>query len=400
MPSKTVESPDTATNTPDRILQAAEQLFSEDGRADPRLVSFADRRHRAGTLNSCAVSAMTLKKILLLSLGGTITMTGGSGPGIQPTLNADDLVRAVPGLERVAVLETLSPMRIPGPSLGIDDVIGVARLLTARLAGDVDGTVVIQGTDTIEETAFLLDLLVPGDKPVVVTGAMRGPEAAGADGPANVLAAVTVAASDEARGQGVVVVLNDQIHAARFVQKTHTAWPSTFMSPASGPIGAVIEGRAWVALQPRRHAPIALPGLVTGEPAVPLPGLANGEQPAVALIRLSLGDDGRLLRVLPELGYRGAVIEAMGAGHAPASVAPLLDDLVHAMPVVLGTRVAAGAVFRSTYGFPGSEIDLLARGAIHGGSLGGLKSRLLLTLLLRTGLTRAELECEFLARAG
>lgn len=355
---------------------------------------------------------MTLKKILLLSLGGTITMTGGSGPGIQPTLNADDLVRAVPGLERVAVLETLSPMRIPGPSLGIDDVIGVARLLIARLAGDVDGAVVIQGTDTIEETAFLLDLLVPGDKPVVVTGAMRGPEAAGADGPANVLAAVTVAASDEARGQGVVVVLNDQIHAARFVQKTHTAWPSTFMSPASGPIGAVIEGRAWVALQPRRHAPIALPGLVTGEPAVALPGLAageqpaalpglaNGEQPAVALIRLSLGDDGRLLRVLPELGYRGAVIEAMGAGHAPASVAPLLDDLVRAMPVVLGTRVAAGAVFRSTYGFPGSEIDLLARGTIHGGSLGGLKSRLLLTLLLRSGLTRAELECEFLARAG
>lgn len=331
---------------------------------------------------------MTPKKILLLSLGGTITMTGGSGPGIQPTLGADDLVRAVPGLERVASLETHSPMRIPGPSLTIDDVIGVARLLAARLADDIDGAVAIQGTDTIEETAFLLDLLLPGDQPVVVTGAMRGPEAAGADGPANVLAATTVAASDEARGQGVVVVLGDQIHAARFVQKTHTALPSAFASPPAGPIGAVIEGRAWMAARPRRLAPIALSSL------------AAGEAPAVALIRLALGDDGRLLRVLPELGYRGAVIEAMGAGHAPASVAPLLDGLVRAMPVVLGTRVASGAVFRATYGFPGSEIDLLARGAIHGGSLGGLKARLLLALLLRSGLARAELEREFVRRAG
>jgi len=156
-----------------------------------------------------------LPTVLMISLGGTITMTRDQSGGIVPTLDADDLARTVPGLGTVARIETLSPFRKPGASLTIDDLISVARLLNDGLSGGAAGAIVIQGTDTIEETAFVLDRLVAGDRPVIVTGAMRGPEAAGADGPANLLASTIVAASPSATGRGVLVVLNDEIHAAR-----------------------------------------------------------------------------------------------------------------------------------------------------------------------------------------
>jgi len=313
------------------------------------------------------------------------------------TLNAADLVRSVPGIERVAELETLSPMGVASASLAVDDLIGVARLLDARLAADIDGVVVIQGTDSIEETAFLFDLLVRSDKPVVVTGAMRGPTSPGADGPANLMASTIVAASPEAAGLGTLVVLNDQVHAARFVHKMHTALPSAFASPLAGPIGLLAEGRATFHLRVARTAQIVLPKEAAG------PGQAAGPKRAadapVALLRIALGDDGRLLQALPGLGFRGLVIEGMGAGHVPAALAPMVGELVPAMPVLLSSRVAAGPSFTRTYGYPGSEIDLLGRGALSAGALGGLKARILLMLLLRSGLDRPALAAAIRARS-
>jgi L-asparaginase len=327
---------------------------------------------------------MSPPRVLLVSLGGTITMTPSASGGITPTLSAGDLARAVPGIETVAAIDTVSPMTVPGASLTIDDVLAVAALVDRRLVDDCDGVVVIQGTDTIEETAFLLDRVVRSDKPVVVTGAMRGPEAAGADGPANVLAATRVAAAAEARGHGTLVVLNDQIHAARLVQKSHTSLPSAFSSPLTGPLGLVAEGRVHFYVQP----PKRLPPLAVGGTDVP-----------VALLRMSLGDDGRMLRQLPAAGYRGAVIEGMGAGHVAASVAPMIGELVGVMPVVLASRVHAGPAFRSTYGFTGSETDLLRRGVIAAGALSGLKARLLLSLLLRSSAGRGAIAQAFEAYA-
>jgi L-asparaginase len=312
-----------------------------------------------------------LPTVLMVSLGGTITMTRDASGGIVPTLDADDLVRSVAGLKTVARIETFSPFRKPGASLTIDDLISVASLLNDKLAGNTAGAVVIQGTDTIEETAFVLDRLVAGDRPVIVTGAMRGPEAAGADGPANLLASTIVAASPKAIGRGVLVVLNDEIHAARYVQKSHTALPSAFKSPVCGPVGLVIEGRACFHLDVKRSRP--------------LPATLSDTDRAVALVKLGLGDDGRIITALASLGFSGAVIEGMGAGHVPADVAPLLASLAEQMPVVLASRVDAGPSFRNTYAFPGSEIDLLKRGLIPSGSLNGLKARLLMSLLLRAG---------------
>ncbi len=328
---------------------------------------------------------MSRPKILLVSLGGTITMTRNSAGGITPTLSAADLARAVSGIDAIAEIETVSPMTVPGASLSIDNILAVATLIDKRVADGVDGIVVIQGTDTIEETAFVLDLVVQSERPVVVTGAMRGPQAPGADGPANLLASVLVAAAPDARGAGALVVLNDEIHAARFVQKSHTALPSAFTSPLAGPLGLVAEGRPHFRFR-----------LVNRPRPIPF---ASGADAPVALIRMGLGDDGRMLRQLHRLGYRGVVLEGMSAGHVPAIVAPIISELVASMPVVLATRVHTGPAFRSTYGFPGSEIDLVQRGAIPAGDLSSLKARLLLSLLLRSDPDRHTLEEAFGAYA-
>ncbi|TCH99974.1 asparaginase [Roseococcus sp. SYP-B2431] len=313
---------------------------------------------------------MTRPRLLFLSLGGTITMLPDAGGGIAPKLGAAELVASVPELAGVAEVEAHSPYRLPSPSLEPGQLVEVAKRIEDGFAAGFDGAVVIQGTDTIEESAFLLDLLVADDKPVVVTGAMRGADAPGADGPANLLAAARVAASPEARGLGTLAVLNYDIHAARFVQKSHTALPSAFASPLAGPIGVVAEGR------PRFYARVPrMPGL---------PSYGGPPRP-VALLKWAMGEDGRLLGALPGLGYAGAVVEAMGAGHVPAEAAPLLGELALRMPVVLATRAMAGPVFTRTYGYAGSEIDLLGRGLIPAGFLSGLKARLLLGLALRGG---------------
>lgn len=332
-----------------------------------------------------------LPRVLVVLLGGTITMTpgaAGSAAGLVPTLTAAELVASAPGVERIARLETASPMRVASASIPVDALVALAEQLRSRFASDLDGAVVIQGTDTIEETAFLLDLLVPGDRPVVVTGAMRGPQMAGADGPANILAAITVAASPRAAGLGALAVLNDQIHAARYVTKGHTALTSAFVSPLAGPIGLVAEGQVMIHLRPPRMPTLELPADVP----------AHAEWP-VALVKMALGDDDRMLRALPSLGYRGVVVEGMGAGHVPADVVPVFDALAAGMPVVLASRAHTGPAFTRTYAYPGSEVDLLGRGLIPGGSLGGPKAKLLLSLLLRAGLRGQALAEAFAARA-
>ncbi|MBL9000586.1 MAG: asparaginase [Phycisphaerae bacterium] len=312
---------------------------------------------------------MSLPKLLFISLGGTITMIPSASGGISPKLGAAELISSVPELAELATIEARSPFKLPSPSLTPAIIVEVARTIDEALRSGFDGVVVIQGTDTIEESAFLLDLLIGSDKPVVITGAMRGADAPGADGPANLLSSAIVAASPQAHKAGVLVVLNYDIHAARFVQKSHTALPSAFLSPLVGTLGVVAERR------------VSLYARVAPLPKLPL---SDGPPVPVALIKVAMGDDGRLLRALPGLGFKGVVIEGMGAGHVHADVAPLIGELAAKVPVVLASRSMTGPVFTSTYGYPGAEIDLIKRGAIPAGYLSGLKARLLLGLCLRT----------------
>ena len=324
---------------------------------------------------------MSAPRILIVSLGGTITMTRSEAGGITPTLTADKLIDSVPQLAGVATLEAITQFSMPGASLSIRNLAEVADLLNTRLQGDFDGAVVVQGTDTIEDTAFVLDLLVHSTRPVVVTGAMRGPQAAGADGPANILSAVTVAADARMSGLGVVVVLNDEIHSARWVQKSHTALTSAFTSPGTGCMGFVAEGRVELMMTPQRHI-------------APIQGTLAHEH-AVAQVSLGLGEDGRMLPTLKALGYRAVVIEGMGAGHVPAATVGAIEALVSEMPVVLCTRVRGGRVFTQTYGFAGSEMDLIAKGVIPCGHLSASKARLLLSLLLAGGTAPAGIRQAF-----
>ena len=310
-------------------------------------------------------------RIALVTLGGTIAAVPSGDSGATPSLDAAALAASVPGIEEVGAIELVSFRTIPGAHLRSADLIALAKL-AGRLAEEgVAGIVITQGTDTIEETAFALDLLT-GDKiPIVVTGAMRGPTEVGADGPANILNAVRVAVSGSASGLGVVVLMDDTLHAARWVRKGHTSRPSAFVSPNTGPIGWVTEGRVTIATQPRRKTFID--------------GVSADINARVALVSTWLGDDGHLVTAAAD-HYEAIVVQATGGGHVNPAVAEAIGAAASRLPVVFSSRVGAGETLRCTYGFPGSERDLIQRGAIPAGSLDAAKARLILELLLsRTG---------------
>lgn len=324
---------------------------------------------------------MSLPSVSVLSLGGTISSTNTGGPGVTPSLTGEDLIAAVPELSSFARLSATSLRQVPGSDVTVEDAVEVAREATRRIDEGAAGIVVTQGTDSIEENAFVLDLLVDREAPVVVTGAMRNPTLPGADGPANLLAAVQVAASPEARGLGGLVVFNDEVHAASLVSKTHTQSPATFSSAPLGPVGYVAENEVHVVLRPARRRRVDL-GSLTGDGRV-------------ALLTASMGDDGSLVGAVRDFGYAGLVVEALGGGHVPSPWIEPLTALADAMPVVLASRTGGGEVLRRTYGFAGSEMDLIERGLIPAGSLDGRKARLLLTLLLRSGATGQEVATTF-----
>jgi L-asparaginase len=339
----------------------------------------------------------------VFTLGGTIAMTPQAPPGlgsgtdtasaragVVPQLRAADLVAAVPGLAGCGIGVSLHDVaQLPGACLAFSDVQSVYREIVSRLSsGELTGAVVTQGTDTIEETSWLLDLLHPGPAPIVVTGAMRNPAMAGPDGPANLLAAIRVAASTQARELGALVVFNDEIHSSRTVRKTHTMSTATFVSPGTGPIGAVVEGTVRVWHRPGRSHLGPAAGTAGSTPD------DDQHDPRVAVLPMTLGQDDVVLRAAgPHLD--GLVIAGFGAGHTPAGLVPAVAELAARIPVILASRTGAGPVAASTYGFPGSEVDLLGRGLISAGYLDPYRARGLLHLLLARGASAAGIAAAF-----
>ncbi|MEU8298403.1 asparaginase [Micromonospora sp. NPDC048909] len=319
--------------------------------------------------------------IALITLGGTIAMGGvdRSRPGVVTRLTGADLTAAVPGLDELGVpLEVRDVHAVPSANLTYRQLLDVVDDASRAVAGGATGVVVTQGTDTLEESAFLTDLVWPHAAPLVFTGAMRNPTLAGADGPANLLAAARVAAAPAARDLGVLVVVNDEVHAARWVRKTHSTSTATFASPNAGPIGQVIEGEVRVLTRPRRRDPL---------PPVDPDRL---DATRVALYPVTLDDDGLLLTGVADT-HHGLVVAGFGVGHVPSALAPVLGDLAGRMPVLLTSRSGAGSVLRQTYGAVGSETDLQRRGLLNGGLLDPYKARVLLRLLLAAGLEGAAL---------
>jgi len=332
---------------------------------------------------STDASSVARRRVVVFGMGGTIAMSTSHGSGVVPSLSVDQLVAAVPGLADTGItVEVEDFRRVPGASLTFDDLAALSEAIDRRLAEGVDGVVVTQGTDTIEETAYLLDLTHAGQQPIVVTGAMRNPTLAGADGPANLLVAVQVAAAPQARGLGALVVFADEIHAASRVRKTHSTSGYTFRSSNGGALGYVVEGQARIINRPAHRR-------TTGN----APNVRSAE---VGLFTVTLGDTGALLAGLEE-HLDGLVIAAFGVGHVPAPLVPKLEQLASHMPVVLASRTGAGSVLTSTYAFPGSEFDLLGRGLISAGFLDPLKARILLHRLLTSGHDQTNIRASFAA---
>ena len=330
---------------------------------------------------------MSRPRIAVGSLGGTITMTSSTpGQGVAPTLGAADLVAAVPGLAVVAELEAHTLRTAPGAWLRPWDVLESLQWAREQVdaADGAHGVVLVQGTDTIEETAYLLDLHWNRPEPLVVTGAMRSPAAPGADGPANLLGATVVAAAPASRDLGVLVVLDDDVHAAARVRKADSTSTSAFSSAPFGPLARLHEGLLTYASHLRRWPPLP----------EPVPGC----DPRVALLETHLGDDGTLLRLTAAAGYGGAVVAGFGAGHVSADLAAQLSEAVDQLPVVLASRTGSGPVLQRTYGFVGSEQDLLTRGAWPSGWIDARKARLLLWSLLAAQVPREQARALLLER--
>lgn len=322
--------------------------------------------------------------------GGSGVGAEGSGEvrGVVARLTGAELAQGVAGLGATGVeLDVRDAHAVPSADLTFAQVLDVVRAASRAVGEGARGVVVTQGTDTLEETAWLADLVWAHEEPLLFTGAMRNPTLAGADGPANLLASVLAAASDEARGLGALVVFNDEIHAPRWVRKTHSTSTATFASPNVGPIGQVIEGRVRVLARPPRRDRVSLEALSadgSGGSALRL------DEARVALYTAGLEDDGLLLRGIADT-HAGLVIGGYGVGHVPSGLAPVLGELAAVMPVVLASRTGAGSVLRHTYGAIGSEVDLQRRGLINAGLLGPYKARVLLRLLLASGADRAEI---------
>lgn len=310
---------------------------------------------------------MTNKTIALIGLGGTISMTDAPG-GLTPTRSINDLLSGAGVMPEGLTLRPLDLMRKPSASLTPEDIHLLAATIDRLAAEGADGIVVTQGTDTLEEVAFAIELLSSGSIPVVFTGAMRGASAAGYDGGANLADAIRVAAHATGRNE-VYVVMNGEAHAARLVTKTHTGSVAAFASPDFGPLMRIQEARIL------EHARLKIPRA----PRIELASMPTW--PRVALIQLGLTDDCALLPELNALGYAGCVIAATGGGHAPDFAVANIEKTAREMPVILCSRATGGRVFENTYGYPGAETDLLRRGVIASG-LSATKARMLLLLCL------------------
>jgi L-asparaginase len=315
----------------------------------------------------------------ILFTGGTISMKLDPRTGAAvPAMGAADILAQVTGLGEVAEIEVEDFSRLPGPHVTPEQMWRLARRAAAWLdRPDVDGLVITHGTDTMEESAFLLDVLLTSPKPVVLVGAMRTVSDASWDGPANLLAAVRAAASPALAGHGVVIVMNDTILAAREARKVHTEASGAFASLEFGPLGIVDGGSVFL-----RRSPLQRPGWVG---AGAEPGLRVGRiDPAVPLVQVYTGMDEGMLRamVTATAPARGLAVIGFGRGNVPPAVVPPIRDAAsRGLVVTVSSRSPVGRV-APRYGYEGGGLQLQQAGALLAGGLSGAKARLLIMAAL------------------
>lgn len=310
--------------------------------------------------------------IVILFTGGTIAMRNDAGgPGASPALTSTEILQATRGIDAVTGVETEEWGSFPGPHMTVERMWSLRNRIREHISRrEVTGVVVTHGTDTLEETAYLVARSLPPEKPIVFTGAMRTVSDLGWDGPANLLEAVRVAASPETRGFGAMVVISGQIFAALDATKTNTHLLDAFESPGFGPLGVLDEGELIV----HREMPPMPPIVDPPELATP-----------VDIIFVAAGSDTRLLDASREFA-RGVVIAAMGRGNVPPALVPAIERwIADGKPVVLTSRTQGGRVGH-TYGYAGGGRRLEELGVIFGGSRRAQQARIDLMLALGHGM--------------
>jgi L-asparaginase len=325
-----------------------------------------------------------MNTVVFFFTGGTISMKVDPVlGGAVPALSGEEILAHDPELFRLANLEVVNFGRLAGPQVTPQHMWDLSEQIRVVLERpEVCGVVVTHGTDTLEETAFFLDLRHHSPKPVVVIGAMRNASELSYDGPANVRAAVRVVSDEGACGQGVLVLLNETIHAAAHATKMDTQAIDTFQSPVFGPLGIVDKDRVYFARMLKYRQTIDTSAL----------------ELRVDLFQMYAGADGRFIDAARQQGARGIVIEGTGRGNVPPMTLPAIQRAIDAgLPVLLATRCAQGRVL-DAYAYEGSGKDLRDRGVIFAGSLTGAKARILLMLAL--GITSDVRELKGLIEAG
>ncbi|HGZ2774675.1 TPA: asparaginase [Staphylococcus aureus] len=320
-----------------------------------------------------------MKHLLVIHTGGTISMSQDqSNKVVTNDINPISMHQDV--INQYAQIDELNPFNVPSPHLTIQHVKQLKDIILEAVTNKYyDGFVITHGTDTLEETAFLLDLILGIEQPVVITGAMRSSNEIGSDGLYNYISAIRVASDEKARHKGVMVVFNDEIHTARNVTKTHTSNTNTFQSPNHGPLGVLTKDRVQFHHMPYRQQ-----------------ALENvNDKLNVPLVKAYMGMPGDIFSFYSREGIDGMVIEALGQGNIPPSALEGIQQLVSLnIPIVLVSRSFNGIV-SPTYAYDGGGYQLAQQGFIFSNGLNGPKARLKLLVALSNNLDKAEIKSYF-----
>lgn len=334
-------------------------------------------------LASMAASAQTRPVVQFIATGGTIAMkVDPVTKGVVPAITGDDLMQTVPDAGKYANIEVNNFSAMSANYIEPKWWTRLTKAVDDALARpEVAGVVIAHGTDTMEETAYWLDLTVKSDKPVILIGAQRNASSPDFDGPRNLLNAIRIATTPEARGKGVMIAMNNQINAARTATKTHTADVETFKSGDFGFLGEVWEDKVQFSRAPLRRQHI---------------DIGSGEMPRVEILPMFGGANGDLLRYAVDQGAKGIVVQATGMGNMNVSMFEAVKyALGKGVPVVVATRVPNGRTM-PVYGFQGGGKTTFDAGAVMAGDLNPQKARLLLMLLMHQGQhSKAELQAAF-----
>jgi L-asparaginase len=325
---------------------------------------------------------MVKKRISIISTGGTIAMSvDPKSGGAVPVLSGDDFLKSAPSLQNIVEAEVVDFRKKPGAHLTLDDILELSKLIKYLFKQNKnDGVIVTHGTDTLEETAYALDLLVPADNPIVITGAMKNASQPGYDGPANLINSALTVAADDSWSRGTMVVFNNEIHPARDVTKVSATQLNAFRSPLFGPIGIVYGNKVQFVREklPRKIIPV------------------ESISTQVELIKFALGMSNLLLEAVKNPQVDGVVIEGSGVGHVSESFTQGIKDLIDdGKVVVLTTRCNEGLVLEDSYAFMGSEKYLHDLGVIPAPGLNGPKARIKLILALSLTKSLAEIRTIF-----